>query len=252
MHTFSWHLYKNDNLKNHLGTSLVAQWLQISSHYYCSFNGSSLFWHDRKVCWKSCFSEAISQNYLRGCLPGYRPHFGSNKLFSIPFIDCLLIIFVDNSEELTHLLFPGTLPPPCSPSHCQAWLSSTSFPTDLNMRNRPSLHGLLCSCPSSSLPHRCTARKRGLLSLTFHSPCSPLIWISFLFLYQNGIHQISKDLLQSIIPTRISSPWTYLLPPSRSTLLWLPRWHVLPPPWLFSWLSLLSQPNMLRLLKVQV
>ena len=42
------------------------------------------------------------------------------KLFSIPFIDCLLIIFVDNSEELTHLLFPGTLLPPCSPSHCQA------------------------------------------------------------------------------------------------------------------------------------
>ena len=115
MHTFSWHLYKNGNLKNHLGTSLVAQWLQISSHYNCSFNGGSLFWHDRKVCWKPCFSEAISQNYLRGWLPGYRPHFGSNKLFSILFIDCLLIIFVDNSEELTHLLFPGTLPPQAPP-----------------------------------------------------------------------------------------------------------------------------------------
>ena len=174
------------------------------------------------------------------------------KLFSIPFIDCLLIIFVDNSGELTHLLFPGTLLPPCSPSHRQAWLSSTAFPIDLNMRNHPSLHGLLCSCPSSSLPHRCAAGKWGLLSLTFRSPRDPPIPISFLLLHQNGIHQISKDLLQSIILTRIYSPWTYLLPPSRSALfLWFPRWHVLPPPWLFSCLSLLSQPHMLRLLKVQ-
>ena len=53
--------------------------IRISSHYNCSFNGGSSFWHDRKVGWKPCFSEAVSQNYLGGWLPGYCPHFGSDK-----------------------------------------------------------------------------------------------------------------------------------------------------------------------------
>ena len=30
-----------------------------------------------KLCCKPCFSGAVPQNYLRGCLLGYGPHFGS-------------------------------------------------------------------------------------------------------------------------------------------------------------------------------
>lgn len=55
----------------------------------------SLFWQDINLCWKPCFSGAVSQRHLGNGLPGCSPQFGSSKTLLYPYyIDCLLIISV--------------------------------------------------------------------------------------------------------------------------------------------------------------
>ena len=54
------------------------------------FVSCSLLRQDTKLCWKPCFLGAIPQSYLKGCLPGRGPQFGSNKILFL-----LLIIFAD-------------------------------------------------------------------------------------------------------------------------------------------------------------
>ena len=66
-----------------------------------------------KLCWKPCISKAWPQNYLRfGYLPGFGTQFGSLKplFYSIPIIDCLLIIFTNTFILITLLPIQDVLP----------------------------------------------------------------------------------------------------------------------------------------------
>ena len=49
--------------------------LNLEGMYLCLV-WCSLFWQDLKLCWKPCFSRAVPQRYLRGCVLCYSPPFG--------------------------------------------------------------------------------------------------------------------------------------------------------------------------------
>ena len=53
-----------------------------------------------KLCWKPCFSGAVPQSHLRGCLPGYSPQRVSEKLFPLPVIDCWLFSLAQLSGQI--------------------------------------------------------------------------------------------------------------------------------------------------------
>ena len=42
----------------------------------------------KKLYWKPCFSREIPQSYLRGCLPGWSPRFGSNQTLFYYYTGC--------------------------------------------------------------------------------------------------------------------------------------------------------------------
>ena len=46
----------------------------------------SLFWQDIKLCWKPCFSRAVSQSHLGRWSLGYSPQFGSDKIIFYSFL----------------------------------------------------------------------------------------------------------------------------------------------------------------------
>ena len=49
-----------------------------------------------KAVWKPCFYGAVPQTYLRGCLWGYSPQFGSNKTLFYSYYSWLLITYIKN------------------------------------------------------------------------------------------------------------------------------------------------------------
>ena len=59
----------------------------------------SLFWQDIKLGWKPCCSRAVPQSYLREIVfQAIILNLAQIKLFSIPVIDCLLIIFINITD----------------------------------------------------------------------------------------------------------------------------------------------------------
>lgn len=50
-----------------------------------------LFWQDKKLDWKPCFSRIVFQSNLKSWFPGSSLQFGSNKTISILIIDWLFL-----------------------------------------------------------------------------------------------------------------------------------------------------------------
>ena len=59
----------------------------------------SWFWQDIKLCWNPCFSGAVLwSGYLRSCLPGYSPQFGSNKTLFYSYYRFFYWLFSSTQE----------------------------------------------------------------------------------------------------------------------------------------------------------
>lgn len=141
---------------------LICSFLKLGGTYpwwvWCS-----LFWQDPKLCWKPCFYRAVSQSYLRTCLPGCCPLFGSNKTLCYSYYR----LFVD--------YFHRQLPPqPCGfqgNPELWSWGESGQFGQPRQVLGpgwkiwaagaswRP-LEGHLHSCKNHSKLERAHARRR--------------------------------------------------------------------------------------------